>query len=68
MTIPKRSVPPAPPGHTVGMKRSTEEVFVSSKAAMVGVGGVGGKATIERTVLGELEVGSDGAVLKKVQQ
>jgi hypothetical protein len=48
VTRPNRSVPPAPPGHTVGVRRSAE-AFVSSKAAMTGVGGVGGKTTIDRT-------------------
>jgi len=67
VTRPNRSVPPPPPGK-VGVKRSAEEAFASSKAAITGVPGVGGKATADRTVFGELEVGSDGAVLKRVRR
>ena len=46
------------------MKRSAEEVFAPNKAAIIGVFGVGAKvkATADRTVSGELGVGSDGAV------
>jgi len=63
VTRPNRSVPPVHLGK-VGVKRSAEEVFAPNKAAIIGVFGVGAKvkATADRTVSGELEVGSDGAV------
>ena len=64
MTRPTRSVPP-PHAGKVGVKRSAEEAFASSEAVITRVPGVGGQATADRTVLGELEVGSDGAVLKR---
>ena len=68
MTRPNRSVPPVHLGK-VGVKLSAEEAFASSKAAITGAPGVGGKAkaTADRTVFGELEVGSDGAGLKRVR-
>ena len=68
VTRPNRSVPPANPGHTVGVKRSAEEAFAPSKSATTGLPGVGGKAMMNRTVLGALEVDSDGAVLKRVRR
>ena len=68
VTRPNRSVPPVHPGHTVGVKRNAEEAFASSKAAVTGAPGVGGKATTNRTVLGELELGSGGTVLKRVRR
>ena len=67
VTRPNRSVPPVHPGKG-GVKRSAEEAFASSKAAITGVPGAGGKATADRPVFGELEVGSDGAVLKRVRR
>ena len=67
VTRPNRSVPPVHPGK-VGVKCSAEEAFASSKAAITGVPVVGGKATADRTVFGELEFGSDGAVLKRVRR
>jgi len=60
VTRPNRNVPPVHLGKA-GVKRSTEEAFAE-------VPGVGGKATADRTVLGELEVGSDGAVFKRVRR
>ena len=68
VTRPNRSVPPAHPGNTVGVKRSAEEAFVASKTVVTGVPGISGKATMDRTVFGELELGSDGAVLKRVRR
>ena len=68
VTRPNRSVPPAHPGHPVGVKCSTEEAFASSKAEVTGDPGVGGKATTNRIVLGELELGSGGTVLKRVRR
>ena len=68
VTRPNRSVPPAHPGHKVGVKRSAEEAFVTSKTVMSGVPEIGGKAMTDRTVFGELELGSGGAVLKRVRR
>ena len=68
VTRPNRSVPPAHPGRTVGVKRSAEEAFVTSKTVVTVVPGVSGKATMDRTVFGELELGSGGAVLKRVRR
>ena len=68
VTRPNRSVPPAHPGHTAGVKRRAEEAFVPSKAGVSGAPGIGGKATTDRTVLGELELGPGGAVLKRVRR
>ena len=49
-------------------ERNAEEAFPSSKAAMTEVPGIGGKATTNRTVLGELELGSGGTVSKRVRR
>ena len=68
VTRPNRSVPPAHPGRTAGVKRSAEEAFVSGKPVVAGVPGIGGKATAGRTVLGELELGPGGAVVKRVRR
>jgi hypothetical protein len=68
VTRPNRSVPPVHPGKVGVKKRSAEEAFAPSKAEMTGVPGAGGKAMADRTVLGELEVGSDGAALKRVRR
>ena len=68
VTRPNRSGPPAHPGHTAGVKRRAEEAFVSSKAVVTGIPGIGGKATTDRTVLGELELGLGGAVVKRVRR
>ena len=68
VTRPNRSVPPAHPSRTVGVKRSAEEAFVTSKTVVTGVPGIGGKATMDRAVFGELELASDGAVLKRVRR
>jgi hypothetical protein len=65
---PNRGVSPVHPGKVGVKKRGAAEAFISSKAPVTRVGGVGGKATADQTVLGELDVGSDGAVLKRVQQ
>ena len=68
VTRPNRSVPPAHLGRTVAVKRSAEEAFLTSKTVVTVVPGISGKATMDRTVFGELELGSDGAVLKRVQR
>jgi len=65
---PNRSGPPPHPGHTAGVKRSAEDAFTSGESMVTGVPGVGGKAMVDRTVLGALEVGFDGAVLKRVRR
>jgi len=65
VTRPTRNVP-FPHADKVGVKRSAEEAFASGKAAITAVPGVGGKA--DWPVFGELEVGSDGAVLKRVRR
>ena len=68
VTRPNRSVPPPHPAQTAGVKRSAGDAFTSGKAMVTLAPGDGERATRDRTVLGELEVGSDGAVLKKVRR
>jgi len=65
---PNRSGPPPHPSHTASFKRSAGDAFTSGKPTVTGAPGVGGKATMDRTVLGALEVGSDGAVLERVRR
>jgi hypothetical protein len=70
VTKPNRSVPPPHPGHMAGVKRSAGEAFAPGKTVTNGPtgAGVGGVAARDRTVLGALEVGPDGAVFKRVRR
>jgi len=65
---PNRSGPPPHPSHTAGVKRSAGDAFTSGKPMVTWAPGVGGNPMMDRTVLGALEVGSDGAVLKRVRR
>ena len=68
MTRPNTSGPPPHPGHTAAVKRSAGDALTSGKPMATGAPGVGGKAMMDRTVLGALEVGSGGVVLKRVRR
>ena len=68
VTRPNRGVPPPHPGNTAGVKRSAGDALTCGKSAIAGAAGVGGRATVDRTVFSELEIGSDGAVLKRARR
>ena len=63
MTRPNRSVPH--PGHTAGVKRSAEYALTCGKPVVTGAPGVSGRRAMDRTVSGEVEIRSDGALLKR---
>ena len=66
VTRPNMSVPSPPPGHMAGVKRSVEYALTCGKTLITA--GVSGRRTVDRTVSGEVEVGADGAVLKRAWQ
>jgi len=59
---------PPHPAHTAGVKRSAGDAFTSGKVLVTAAPGVGKSVKMGRTVLGELGVGSDGAVLRRVRR
>jgi hypothetical protein len=68
VTRPSRSVPPPHPGYMAGMKRSAEYVLTCGKPVITVAPGVSGRRTVDGTVSGEVEIGSDGTVLKRAWQ
>ena len=64
---PNKRVPPPHLAHTAGVKRSAGLAFTSGQVMVTPAARVGERATMNRIVLREVEVDSDGAVLKRVR-
>ena len=58
---------PPHPAQIAGAKRSAGNAFTSGRVVVTAAARVAERATVDQTVLRELEVGSNGAVLKRVR-
>ena len=68
VTKPNKRVPPPHAAHTAGVKRSAGDAFTSGQVMVTPTARVGERATMDRTLLREVEVGSNGDVLKRVRR